>query len=129
MRDSPHSILHLAHPRPVGCSTIMTTISQVLELPVVAYDEWFQSLQGSEEKHPGQDDASVLKNNPALKLLEFFSAMRTTVESAGIPMMDMEKALQIASALNNLQQLSDANVLQWLTYWQLSRTHATGAAS
>lgn len=107
----------------------MTTISRTLELPVVAYDEWLQSLQGSREDHPAQDDADVLKKIPALKLLEFFSAMHTNVESAGIQMMDMEKALQVAPALSrdNLPQLSDADVLQWLAYWQLSGTRATGA--
>lgn len=127
MRNSPYSILHLAHPRPVPWSTIITPIARSLNLPLVPYAEWVTRLQKSGENLDAKGEVDMMKVNPALRILDFFSRTMLAEERGGeggremmgMPELSLRKAVEVAPALNekNLPQLGEKDALSWLGYW------------
>ncbi|TCD65683.1 putative NRPS-like protein biosynthetic cluster [Steccherinum ochraceum] len=122
MRNSPYPVLHLAHPRPVSFSTIISSVAQALDLPLVPFADWLARLRTSGEELSAQSEVEMMKISPALRLLPFFSRADTRSglrETMGLRGMDMSRALEVAQSLseNNLPQLNDTNVSGWLSYW------------
>ena len=121
MRNSSYPVLHLAHPRPVAWNTILSTVSHALDLPLVPYSEWIQTLKKSREGLSAQQETDAYQANPALKLLDFFTSANVNAlgEALGVPNMDLTKAVKAAPALSedNLPQLNEVNVSRWLAYW------------
>lgn len=133
MRNSSHPILHLAHPRPIPWNAVISAVSNALELPLVPYAEWVQSLQKSGEGLDAKQEATALRTNPALRLLDFFTDVDAELhgEALGVPIMDLTKAVEVAPALNadNLPQLSEADVSKWVAYVVNSDGDAEDSAS
>lgn len=121
MRNSSYPVLHLAHPRPVAWNTILSAVSRALNLPLVPYSKWIQTLKKSREGLSVQQEADACQANPALRLLDFFTGAKVDVvgEALGVPNMDLTKAVKVAPALSEdrLPQLNEVNVSKWLAYW------------
>jgi len=122
MRNSKYPVLHLAHPRSVSWNTVIAPIAKDLKLPLVSYDEWVSSLEKSGENLTAEKEVEMMKVNPALRILEFFSLAKWgegSKEAFGLPELDMSKAQEVAPALNeeNLKQLNERDALAWLAYW------------
>ena len=133
-------MLHLAHPRPVPWRTIISPLSTALSLPIVPYAEWCSLLEASSPHHNhdhhinsnGNADADseveLMRQNPALKILEFFLDARAKMslpkngspEAMGLPMLDVAHALEAAPSLREetLPQLSADDVERWIGYWR-----------
>ncbi|THH31711.1 hypothetical protein EUX98_g2485 [Antrodiella citrinella] len=122
MRDSPYPFLHLAHPRPVLWSTIITPIAESLNLPLKPYDEWLASLHRSGDHLDAQQEVDVMGDNPALRILGFFNQASVGQERGEVMdmrEMDMSRAKEVAPTLGDLPQLSEADVESWLAYWRI----------
>ncbi|CAL1699334.1 unnamed protein product [Somion occarium] len=123
MRNSPVSILHLAHPRPVTWETIMEGLSKELDLPSEPYTEWLRRLK---QKGTGVDpavEAENLGHYPALKILDFFARAQETLscaEAMGIPRLDVSEATRVAPTLQKLAPLTSNDTTRWLAYWRSS---------
>lgn len=128
MRNSPHPVLHLAHPRPVPWSTIINPIARSLNLSLVPYAEWVTRLQKSGADLDAQREVDSMKTNPALRILDFFErAMEAEEmgrgeggrEAMGMPELSLKKAVEVAPALNekSLPRLGEKDALSWLAYW------------
>ena len=45
MLASPHTIIHLVHPRPAPWSTLISAIANDLGVPLVEYKKWLSALE------------------------------------------------------------------------------------
>ncbi|THH03938.1 hypothetical protein EW145_g5884 [Phellinidium pouzarii] len=121
-------VLHLAHPRPVPWSIIISAIARTLKIPTVSYCEWLASLEQVHTKlYDGMPEATkldkALRENPAMRLLGFFSSVREregkeNFETLGMPKLKCEKAVAFSKTLRNAGCLGDENVEMWVTGWR-----------
>ncbi|KAI0091717.1 hypothetical protein BDY19DRAFT_904330 [Irpex rosettiformis] len=121
LRNANEPYLHLAHPIPTPFSTILQPMSRELELPIVPFEEWSSSLERSGEALNASAEVEITRNNPALKLLDFFAseASRSSEDGAfGIKTLDITKARRLSHTLNELPELTETDVLGWLKYWR-----------
>ncbi|KAJ3532134.1 hypothetical protein NM688_g7468 [Phlebia brevispora] len=126
MRDSDIPNLHLGHPRPVPWSSVMDAAAKTLNIPIVPYEQWFSLLKASGEGLSADSEVEMMRQNPALKILDFFGnglpSKDGTVplESLGLPALDMTEALKVAPSLapESLPLLSGGDANKWISYWK-----------
>ncbi|CCM06250.1 uncharacterized protein FIBRA_08499 [Fibroporia radiculosa] len=120
MRDSPHPVLHLAHPHPVTWNSLIAPIADTLGVPLVSYGEWLAALGNSFT--PGtSSEVEMLRKNPALRLLTFFRGCKVDggKEPLGATRLATTKAVQVAPAL--LVPETDVQTVQtWIAAWRKS---------
>ena len=128
-RHSTALVTHLTHPRPVLWSSIFSAFSGALDLPVVPYAEWLRRLEERSLSIVGASaDAEVAAHRgvPALKLMDFFiSAGAGTegvknVEAMGMALLSLDEAKKASATMRdeNLIQVGQKDVEQWLNYWR-----------
>ena len=123
MRDSPAEVLNLAHPRAANWDELFKPISKELGVPMVPYNDWLAKLDESLLKATNEVDA--VKENPALRLIQFFRTngadkVPAGREAGGFPIMSTDVAMQVAESLTEpkLPVLGDNDALQWVNYWK-----------
>lgn len=129
MAQTKKRYLHLSHPRPVPWTSIIEPFAKELNIPLVPYHDWLVCLNASAA---GLDDTAkavdeILRQNPALKLLDLFQSAEETMQSPareamGLAKLDLTDSLQVANSLKGLRQLDDGDVRRWLAYWQSAIT-------
>lgn len=112
MLGSPEPVLHLVHPHPVPWTVVSSTSSQILDIPVIPYDQWLSKLQNA--ARDAQDDREVVKRNPALLLLEFFE--KDLPAETGL-VIDTGKAVVVSETLKETRKLGSGDVEKWIRYW------------
>ena len=116
MRNADEPVLHLTHPRAVDWRRFLEPIAQHFSVPLVPYPEWLAALEQSGGQSP---DVEKMRDNPALRLLDFYRAvdLRKEREPLGIVHLDTTKARRIAPALD-LPELGADYVEKWLKAWK-----------
>ncbi|KAI0634096.1 acetyl-CoA synthetase-like protein [Trametes polyzona] len=120
LRRSPAPYVHLVHPRPVPWHTVVAPLAEGLGVPLVSFDEWLSALKKSVTEG-GADEVELLKANPALRLLSFFSAVQPSAEDReplGLVYLSTEKATAVSEALRDLPQLDAERARGWLAAWK-----------
>lgn len=120
MRDADAPFLNLMHPEPVPWPTLATPLAETLGLQTVPFPEWVALLAQSGRGHSAEDEVALARENPALKLLDYF-VQGTTIEGTpflGMCAMDMSEALRVSAALRDVQPIDKEDVLRWVAYWQ-----------
>ena len=121
MRNSSSRYLHLVHPRSVQWDNVISTVQKDFNLPLVPYGQWLASLERVRADPGSQDENELLTRYPALKILEFFTDAgkeSASSEAMGMPMLESTNAQQCSETLKDMQPLSDADVLSWISYWR-----------
>ena len=121
MRHSPEPFVHLVHPRPIQWESVISAVQKDLNLPLVPYGQWLASLERVKADPGSQDENELITRYPALKILEFFADAgkeSASSEAMGMPMLESTNAQQCSKTLKNMQPLSDADVLSWISYWR-----------
>lgn len=144
MRNSPHPVLHLTHPRPVTWSQIVNPISRILNLPLVPFTEWLERLRASATatsikgnglvhttaatKANPKSEEDLLRVNPGLMLVDFFSGAvaektKDREEAMGLRTMDVSRAVEVAPSLGEgkLKSLGEDDMKRWIGYWRRIR--------
>lgn len=121
-RDAPHAVVHVVHPRPVRLEFIVRALSTVLGLPVRPYAQWLGALEARvphENAHAGGNAGGTRGAEvPALRLLDFFRAMKGQwVEGAG-PVLGCERAVESSESLRHVAMIGSEEVLGWVQYWR-----------
>ncbi len=118
LRNSDEPILHIAHPKPVSWTAILTTIAADLGVDLVPYSSWLSAL---ERAYPAGDtpDVDKLRENPALRLIDHFRTIEVGYgrEPLGGVKMDVSKALREASALD-MPQMTSEWAHRWMFAWK-----------
>ncbi|KAI0719494.1 acetyl-CoA synthetase-like protein [Cerioporus squamosus] len=114
MRNSPAPILHLVHPRPVAWHILVAAIAEELGVPLVPYASWLAALEKSAGEVSGERDVDAMRDNPALRLLDFFcnrAGAREGREPLGMPLLSTEKARSVSD---------EADARRWVAAWRAS---------
>ena len=102
MRNTTAQYLHLSHPRPVPWSAVMGPLAKELALPLVSYQKWFSALRKSGEGLDADREVEMMRKNPALKILDFFTDLLAKQDvrsdTMGMPPMDTIEAEKVAPA-------------------------------
>ncbi|CDO77413.1 hypothetical protein BN946_scf184857.g20 [Trametes cinnabarina] len=123
MRHSPEPFLHLVHPKPVSWHTLIAPIAQELDVPLVSYETWFSALEENIKMATNEDALKLMKDNPALRLLDFFKGLPSSPERRepmGTVHLSTEKSTRVSKALADLPVLDSARVKAWLAAWRRS---------
>lgn len=138
MKANTYPVFHVQHPRPTSWNTIIEAFSRELGLQVVPYSEWFAALEeaqrglqalsmsGSAESAAATE--RILKENPALRLMDFFRAglgyeIEPDVERyepPGIVKLSCNKLESVSEALRATPEISAENVKRWVIAWKRS---------
>lgn len=132
--DSLHAdaepILHVLHPCATSWNELMEAFSRQLNIPTTPYAEWFSTLeeaQGALQSSSG-DAAAVektLRENPALRLLEFFRAGKEHendegYEPPGLAKISCKRMASVSESLRSAPSMSEENVRRWVSAWKKS---------
>ncbi|KAI0719505.1 acetyl-CoA synthetase-like protein [Cerioporus squamosus] len=123
MRNSPAPILHLVHPRPVAWHILVAAIAEELGVPLAPYASWLAALEKSAGEVSGEGDVDAMRDNPALRLLDFFrnrAEAREGREPLGMPLLSTEKARSVSETLAGMPELSEADARRWVAAWRAS---------
>lgn len=99
----------------------MVPIAAELDVPIVAYSEWLKSLEeGAGDR--AEDEVEKLRANPALRLLDFFRAPRSTREQEAVGGVELSTdiAENVSQTLRHLPELGVNDVRRWLKGWEAS---------
>jgi len=120
LRHASGIFVHLVHPRPVLWRDIIDTVATIICVPVIPYDEWLKRLEAVPKT------SEVLKNNPALYLLDFYRSAAPPRDKADVGSREAMGLASYATAntardspsLDHLPQLSRDEVVRWIDYWE-----------
>ncbi|KIJ27510.1 hypothetical protein M422DRAFT_190942, partial [Sphaerobolus stellatus SS14] len=120
LRHSPSVFAHLVHPRPVKWKAVIVYLSNILQLPVVSYEEWLTRLQAASTQE-------LPESHPARQLLDFYETavppngsediMR---EAMGLPMYATNNIVADCPSVSpeHLSTLNPEDVGRWVEYWR-----------
>ena len=97
-----------------------------LGFPLKPYPEWLALLAESGRGLDADSEVAAMRQNPALKILDFFQEVArsptSNPEAMGIPPLDVSKAQKVAPSLGpqKLPQLCGEDVSTWVAYWRKS---------
>lgn len=121
MRDGDVPFLHMVHPHPTAWSIITEPIVQAFDLQQVPFDEWVSLLEKSGRGLNAETEVAVLRENPALKLLQFFTQCKQTAytqTAIGLHGLDTSQAHRTSPTLRNMQPLTGEHAQRWVAYWK-----------
>ncbi|RPD79489.1 acetyl-CoA synthetase-like protein [Lentinus tigrinus ALCF2SS1-7] len=113
MLRSSQRILHLVHPRPVSMRKLVVPIAEELNVNIVPYPEWLSKLE-KYSSAGGANELDMLRQHPALRLLDFFRAMKPMVE------VSTEEAIRASEVLVRVPELGAEDSRQWVAAWRAS---------
>ncbi|KAF9543799.1 hypothetical protein CPC08DRAFT_730396, partial [Agrocybe pediades] len=111
------------HPKPVQCPTIMKSLSETLNVPLVPYMEWFARLESSAND---EDESAAASENSrdALRMTHFYrlglNASKTTESMGLLAKVRSEKGLRASPSLksDSVLPLSAQKVNDWVAIWK-----------
>ena len=126
MRNATKGVLHLAHPNPVSWTTLFSSASDDLKLPLVSYSEWLSKLSKSTDGLETEATVSLTERSPALRILDFFVASgnynddKKGREAMGLRRLELINAVASSPNLQkeNVLALGAENVKAWISYWR-----------
>ncbi|KAI4125468.1 MAG: hypothetical protein LQ338_004226 [Usnochroma carphineum] len=103
-------VFHLVNPSETYWSSLLPTVRSCLggDLPVVPLVEWVQKLGETISR------TEDIGRNPAVKLIDFFSAR---VQSNASPIMETKCSVEHSQTLRRLDKISSDQMKLWMEEW------------
>lgn len=108
----------------------MEAFSQQLNIPTVPYANWFSVLEESQRALQAESAGAAavektLRENPALRLLEFFRAGKEhendeNYEPPGLTKISCVKTASVSESLRSAKGMGEENVKRWVSAWRKS---------
>lgn len=110
-------VYHAVNPKAIDWAELVPTITKYLgqSVKVVSWGEWMDALQNS------MHDATVanLKQNPALKLLDFFQSIDEVVKRGERwPVMETRASARKSPTMASLEPVGEEWMKLWLRQWK-----------
>ncbi|KAJ7189839.1 hypothetical protein GGX14DRAFT_580331 [Mycena pura] len=114
LRKSNEHHFHITHPKPVPMADIMSPLLKVLDLPLVPYSAWLESLEAASLQE------SAASNNPGVRLLDFFRFFQKQVSAeqdalSGASLANT-RATKAASSMSSAPPLAAHDVKAWVLH-------------
>ncbi|KAJ7760072.1 putative aminoadipate reductase [Mycena maculata] len=103
--------INLVHPHPVPWDTVVSSMANFAQLPLIPFADWIQQLK-TLSTHASAED---IKNIPGIKLLDFFTAVAA---GQGNTQFTTIKAEELSNSMKFLKPLSEDDVHRWMKYWK-----------
>ncbi|KAJ7206143.1 hypothetical protein B0H12DRAFT_1243356 [Mycena haematopus] len=113
MRSNDGHYFHITHPKPVPMADIMSPLSEALDLPLVPYSAWMDSLEAASLQE------SAASNNPGVRLLDFFRSLRQVSAEQDVlsPVtLSNECAVKAAGFMLSVPPLGAYDVGTWVSH-------------
>ncbi|KAK0453913.1 hypothetical protein EV421DRAFT_2007167 [Armillaria borealis] len=107
--DNSTPIMHLVHPKPVSWSTLARFASQELNVKLVPYTHWLETLENSAL------DATVL---PAMRILPHYKRCAKTTGLRNREAFGLPRLSTILTQEASIPPLDENEVRNWLQYWR-----------
>ncbi|KAI0429011.1 L-aminoadipate-semialdehyde dehydrogenase [Xylaria sp. FL1042] len=111
-------VYHAVNPKAIDWGVLAPSVARRLggSIKIVSWAEWVESLRNS--ARGGMTTAS-LKQNPALKLLDYFeSVTRTAAKGESWPVLETEETAKKSRVLAELLPVSEQWLDLWLQQWR-----------
>ncbi|EKM49937.1 uncharacterized protein PHACADRAFT_213717 [Phanerochaete carnosa HHB-10118-sp] len=122
MRNAEVPFLHLVHPRAAAWHTLMAPVAESYGLQSVPFTQWVALLEQSRRAFDTNSAVEeLMRRNPALKLLQFFTRMQETdytVRAVGVRGLDTARAQRASPTLRAMTPLTGDHTRRWLAYWR-----------
>ena len=107
-------VYHAVNPEECEWADLVPTIQRHLgaSVRIVTWSEWVAAL--SQSQH--QDSAMSLRENPGLKLLDFFVSLQS---DAALPPLETERSTMRSGTLAGLKPVGEEWMEIWLKQWGL----------
>ena len=108
----------MTHPRPTPWDTIFTSLSQILNVPLVSFAEWMKRVVAHGQSQ--QDPRQAAHDVPALRLLEFFKGFGSAGFAKICSFEDLGTTLaeQVSPTLRQMDVLGEKDVKNLVDYWR-----------
>ncbi|MCJ1387732.1 hypothetical protein MMC18_000575 [Xylographa bjoerkii] len=109
-------VYHAVNPKATHWAKLVPTVSKYIgpSVKVVSWGEWVEALRNS--KHDAT--AANLKQNPALKLLDFFESMeRAAKMGKQMPVLETKVSARRSRTMASLEPVSEEWMEIWLKQW------------
>lgn len=109
-------VYHAVNPEESEWADLVPTVHRYLgeSVKIVSWGEWVDALSKSQHN----DSADDLRQNPGLKLLDFFLSLRRDAESGHMmPSLETERSMMRSGALAALKPVGEEWMEIWLKQW------------
>ncbi|KAJ6598643.1 hypothetical protein B0H10DRAFT_2085224 [Mycena sp. CBHHK59/15] len=113
MRTSKQRYLHITHPHPVSTADVLPPLSEALDLPLVHYPEWLNSLESAAVQE------SAASTNPGVRLMDFFrsNGEGSPDQEVFFPaLLSNTHAVKVTDSLRSLPPLASGDIKAWVAY-------------
>ena len=110
IRDTPSSVIHIAHPKPASWRYIIGRVSRTLGVPIVPFLDWLARLEALAA-------SSRDSETTAIALLETYRTVDPSATNI-TPRMSNVAALRESPTLAAAQPLTEKDIDSWLSYWK-----------
>ncbi|KAF8154856.1 hypothetical protein B0H34DRAFT_540683 [Crassisporium funariophilum] len=130
MRSTTNDTLHLIHPKPVTWESVMQPLAEILNVPLVPYEEWFARLESSardsDEESKDKSRSQQQHSRAALRMTHFYRlALKASsagyTESMGLlARVASEKGVSASATLQSdeIPPLGRGDVEKWVAFWR-----------
>ncbi|KAF7353828.1 Acetyl-CoA synthetase-like protein [Mycena venus] len=119
LRKSNDHYFHITHPKPVPMTDIMSPLSEVLDLPLVPYSAWLESLEAASLQE------FAASNNPGVRLLDFFRSFQQQVsaeqDALSRASLSNARAMKAATSMSSVPPLATHDVKAWSALPQIEK--------
>ncbi|KAH8703109.1 putative AMP dependent ligase/synthetase [Talaromyces proteolyticus] len=126
--DSPGArVFHPINPNWISWQSLVPTVVAALketslteEIKVVKYEEWLALLQftATATKDLGESSSHILRENPAVKLLEFYQSIALNADAKPKP-LELTQTLEKCPSLQKLGAIRSEWLCGWIKDWIL----------
>lgn len=113
-------VFNLRNPTSTPWSALLPAASEAVEphLQVVPPEMWLARLRSSSDARLDDDDAT---NNPAVKLIDFFTGLWTPGTDKAVGAMTVDDAIMSSPTLRNLESMKPEWLRKWVEEWTAKR--------
>ncbi|KAJ7785171.1 putative aminoadipate reductase [Mycena maculata] len=112
--EAPPFAINLVHPHPVPWNTVLSSMANFAQLPLISFANWVEQLKML-SAHASAEDIEKI---PGIKLLDFFDAV---VAGQGNTEFSTTKAQGLSDAMKFLKPLGEDDAHRWMQYWKEKR--------
>ncbi|KAF2146409.1 uncharacterized protein K452DRAFT_264205 [Aplosporella prunicola CBS 121167] len=112
------AVYHAVNPNAIDWASLVPSVAKHLgeSITIVEWDQWMDALRKSTL---GATATVSLKQNPALKLLDFFESWGTADEAEEWPVLETAETAKKSTKMAELQPVSEEWMELWLRQWKL----------